>query len=104
MQKKTKENTYSITDPNISSEDLTDLRTAFSQADADKKVEIKVLFRWNDANIDTEDEVDVDGMNNFEDTQFRGETNPDAEEGDLNTILRYNVGVKFTQYIGQSGS
>ena len=29
----------------------------------DKKVEIRALFRWNDANKDTEDENEVDGMN-----------------------------------------
>lgn len=65
--------------------------------DSDKKVEIRALFRWNDENKDTVDENDAEGMNNFEDTDFVGEDNGE----DLNKLLKYNVKISFTQYVGE---
>lgn len=69
------------------------------ELDSDKKVEIRVLFRWNDANADTEDTTDAEGMNNLEDTQFAGEANGE----NIHKLLNYNVKVTFTQYIEISG-
>lgn len=75
----------------------------------DKKVEVRVLFRWNDENADTEDEADVAGMNNLEDTQYVGEENPpegsQQQGGGGNTtdgihkFLNYNIAITFTQYL-----
>lgn len=61
----------------------------------DKKVQVDVLFRWNDENADTEDAADVEGMNNLEDTQFVGEDNGE----NIHKLLNYNVAITFTQYI-----
>lgn len=75
-----------------------------NNTDTKKEVEIRVLFRWNDENADTEDEESVDGMNNFEDTQFLG-ADPGEENGDkLHKLLKYNISVTFIQYVGQSKS
>lgn len=49
---------------------------------------LRVYFRWNDS---TENQ-----MNNMADTQFRGETNPDANVA--NTLLKYQGTMKFKQY------
>ena len=63
------------------------------ELDADKKVEIRVLFRWNDENADT-----TTSMTNAEDTAFKGEINTDEERtDDLHQILKYNVEIKFIQ-------
>lgn len=63
------------------------------QLDADKKVEIRILFRWNDENADT-----ATSMTNAEDTAFKGETNTAEDRtDDLHQILKYNVEIKFTQ-------
>lgn len=63
-------------------------------SDTEKQKRILVLFRWNDANRDTEDENTEPGMNNYEDTQYAGT----AIEGDsLHTNLNYNVKIIFTQ-------
>lgn len=70
------------------------------ELDDDKKVEIRILFRWNDENKDTTDEDSVPGMNNNEDTAFEGETNTEEDRiDDLHQILKYNVEIKFVQVI-----
>lgn len=63
----------------------------------EKKRLIRVLFRWNDANADTTDAVDRDGMNNLEDTQFTGEENQAVGADGLHKVLNYNVKITFTQ-------
>ena len=68
-------------------------------SNGDKKREIRVLFRWNDANADTTDIAGASGMNNFEDTQFTGETNTAQDADGLHTVLNYKATMKFTQYI-----
>lgn len=68
-------------------------------SDGNKKREIRVLFRWNDENADTTDAAASAGMNNFEDTQFRGETNTAQDADGLHTVLNYKATMKFTQYI-----
>lgn len=65
------------------------------ETDAEKQKRILVLFRWNDENMDTTDAVDVEGMNNLEDTQFTGEENG----SDLHDLLKYNVKITFTQKV-----
>lgn len=64
--------------------------------DTDKIVELRPLFRWNDANKDTTDANEVAGMNNYEDTAFVGEENANDPARDL---LKYNVKVTFTQQL-----
>jgi len=66
----------------------------------EKKRRIRILFRWNDDNADTEDTADKTGMNNYEDTVFAGEVNTN----DLHELLKYNVKITFTQYLGNAGS
>lgn len=68
-------------------------------SNGEKKRNIRVLFRWNDANADTTDDTVVDGMNNYEDTQFRGETDTSENADGLHTVLNYRTTIKFTQYI-----
>lgn len=53
----------------------------------EKKEELKIYFKWND----DED----NNMNNIQDTQFRGEENNEGK----NTILRYSVNLRFSQYL-----
>ena len=65
----------------------------------DKKRNIRVLFRWNDANADTTDNAAAKGMNNYEDTQFRGETDTSENADGLHTVLNYRATIKFSQYI-----
>lgn len=68
------------------------------QMDDDKKVEIRVLFRWNDFNADTTDTAETAGMNNQEDTQFMG-----VENGEnIHKLLKYNVTITFKQYVEPS--
>lgn len=62
----------------------TDVNTA-----GEKVREIRILFRWNDGSGSI--------MNNYADTQFRGNTNSNTE--DLHTILNYRATLKFSQYI-----
>ena len=57
----------------------------------EKKREIRILFRWNDGTGST--------MNNYADTQFRGNNNSDAQ--DLHTTLNYRATLNFKQYINQ---
>lgn len=57
----------------------------------EKKREIRILFRWNDGAGST--------MNNYADTQFRGNNNSDAQ--DLHTTLKYRATLNFKQYINQ---
>ena len=66
------------------------------ESDTDKEMQIRILFRWNDANADTEDSTDTDGMNNAEDTQFVGTT---IEGDSVHTSLNYKVKITFTQKI-----
>lgn len=68
-------------------------------SDGEQKKNIKVLFRWNDENQDTTDATSELGMNNFEDTQFKGETNTAEDADGLHTVLNYRATMKFTQYI-----
>ena len=68
-------------------------------SNGDKKREIRVLFRWNDENADTTDSAAVAGMNNLEDTQFRGENDTSADADGLHTVLNYKATMKFSQYI-----
>lgn len=68
-------------------------------SNGDKKREIRVLFRWNDENADTADSASAAGMNNLEDTQFRGETDTSADADGLHTVLNYKATMKFSQYI-----
>ena len=68
-------------------------------SNGDKKRQIRILFRWNDENADTKDGVSEKGFNNFEDTQFRGETDTSESADGLHTVLNYKATVKFTQYI-----
>lgn len=70
-----------------------------ADSNGDKKREIRILFRWNDTNMDTTDGVEASGMNNFEDTQFTGETNMAEGADELHTVLNYKATMKFTQYI-----
>lgn len=70
--------------------------THTQELDEDKKVDVRVLFRWNDDNKDTTDTDAQEGMNNSEDTLFKGE----AIEGDsVHTNLNYNVKITFTQQL-----
>lgn len=55
----------------------------------DKKRKIRIWFRWNDE--------DENLMNNFADTQFRGDAT--GSTSDLHTTLKYKATMKFTQYI-----
>lgn len=57
----------------------------------EKKREIRILFRWNDEAGST--------MNNYADTQFRGNNNSNTQ--DLHTILNYRATLNFKQYINQ---
>ena len=68
-------------------------------SDGEQKKNIKVLFRWNDENQDTTDATSELGMNNFEDTQFKGETNTAEDADGLHTVLNYRATMKLTQYI-----
>jgi len=61
---------------------------------------IRILFRWNDANADTEDADSVDGMNNHEDTVFTGEENTAEDADGIHKVLNYKVRITFTQKIG----
>ena len=72
-------------------------------SNGEKKREIRVLFRWNDENKDTTDTAEASGMNNFEDTQFRGQTDTSESADGLHTILNYKATMKFTQYIAPAG-
>jgi len=65
----------------------------------ERKRVVRILFRWNDANADTEDDATADGMNNLEDTQYTGETNTAADADGLHKILKYKVTITFTQTI-----
>lgn len=56
---------------------------------------IRILFRWNDENTDTTDNNEADGMNNYEDTQYKGNT---IEGDSVHTNLNYKVKVTFKQY------
>ena len=78
---------------------LTQVIDPATDADSDKTRKIRILFRWNDDNADTTDAVDVAGMNNLEDTQFRGETNTATGADPLHTLLNYNVKITFTQQV-----
>ena len=68
-------------------------------SNGDKKRKIRVLFRWNDENADTADSASAEGMNNLEDTQFRGETDTSDDADGLHTVLNYKATMKFAQYI-----
>ena len=57
----------------------------------EKKREIRILFRWNDGTGST--------MNNYADTQFRGNNNSDTQN--LHTTLSYRATLNFKQYINQ---
>lgn len=72
-------------------------------SNGEKKRQIRVLFRWNDANADTTDNTSVPGFNNFEDTQFRGETDTSDDADGLHTTLKYKATMKFTQYTAPAG-
>lgn len=75
-----------------------DGNSVIQELDDDKKVEIRILFRWNDENKDTTDADENLGMNNSEDTAFEGEENTEDDRiDDLHQILKYNVEIKFTQ-------
>ena len=56
--------------------------------DTDNKVEVRVLFRWNDGTGST--------MSNAEDTAFAGEENT---EDSMRDLLKYKVKITFTQKI-----
>lgn len=58
-------------------------------SDTEKKLHLRILFRWNDTNKDTEDTDDKLGMNNNEDTQYV--YNHDE--------LNYKVKIIFTQQL-----
>lgn len=68
-------------------------------SNGEKKKNIRILFRWNDDNADTTDNVSASGMNNYEDTQYIGETNTAEDADGLHTILNYKATMKFTQHI-----
>ena len=68
-------------------------------ANGEKKRLIRVLFKWNDENADTEDADDETGMNNNEDTQFTGEENIAEGADGLHTVLNYKVKITFTQIV-----
>ena len=70
--------------------------TNTQELDTDKKVKVRVLFRWNDANKDTAQADNQPGMNNKEDTQYEGESNTNDPFHDL---LKYNVKITFTQQL-----
>ena len=75
---------------------LTQVIDPTTDTDEDKTKQIRILFRWNDDNKDTEDSNDVAGMNNYEDTQYTG----NAIEGDsVHTYFNYKVKVTFTQHV-----
>ena len=60
-------------------------------SNGERKKEIRILFRWNDGNGST--------MDNLADTQFRGESITNGDEENLHTTLKYKANLKFTQYI-----
>lgn len=83
-----------IEHPNNMSE-LTQLIDPNVNSDVNKTRTVRILFRWNDTNADTTDDIAEDGMNNFEDTQYRGNANGE----NLHTLLNYNVKITFTQQL-----
>lgn len=62
----------------------------------EKKLQYRVLFRWNDENKDTTESNDAKGMNNYEDTQYTGNI---IGENNVHTYFNYRVKVTFTQYL-----
>lgn len=68
---------------------LTQIIDPIDETDTDKKLQLRILFRWNDTNKDTEETDDKLGMNNSEDTQYI--RNHDK--------LNYKVKVTFTQQL-----
>lgn len=94
----TEEITYEKT---ITNEELKTEETKVTQEmNDDKKVEIRILFRWNDENVDTTDSAEIEGMNNQEDTQFKGSENGE----NIHKLLKYNVEITFKQYVEQNES
>ena len=91
-----------LSEPNKLSE-ITQILDPENEDDLDnngeKKRLIRVLFRWNDANADTEDADEEDGMNNKEDTQFTGEVNTAEGADGLHKVLNYKVTITFTQKV-----
>lgn len=76
--------------------EITQVINPIADTDGDKTRQLRVLFRWNDENADTEDVAGVEGMNNEEDTAFAGT----IIEGDtVHTNLNYKVTITFTQQV-----
>ena len=78
---------------------LTQVIDPTDATDTDKKKQLRILFRWNDANADTTDVNSVAGMNNFEDTQFTGENPAEDATDQLHKLLNYNVQIRFIQQL-----
>jgi len=75
---------------------LTQVVNPTADTDENKTLQLRILFRWNDENKDTTDADNVEGMNNYEDTQYAG----NAIEGDsIHTNLKYKVKITFTQQL-----
>lgn len=75
---------------------LTQIIDPTTDTDTNKTKQIRILFRWNDSNADTDETDDKAGMNNYEDTQYTG----NAIEGDsVHTYFNYKVKVTFTQQL-----
>lgn len=70
-----------------------------TDADENKTSRVRILFRWNDSNSDTEDEADEPGLNNQEDTEFTGVENTATGADGVHTVLKYNVKITFTQQV-----
>lgn len=82
--------------------EITQIMDPVSDVENDRELKrtIRVWFRWNDTNADTEDADEEDGMNNSEDTQFTGEENLAEGADGIHKVLNYMVKVTFTQKIG----
>lgn len=81
--------------------EITQIMDPVSDIENEKELKrtVRVYFRWNDANADTEETDEEDGMNNSEDTLFTGEENQAEGADGLHKVLNYKVKVTFTQKI-----
>lgn len=83
-----------ITPNNLS--ELSQIIDPTIETDTDKKMQLRILFRWNDSNMDTEDDEIAIGMNNYEDTMYAGNI---IEDDIYHTNLNYRVKITFTQNV-----
>ena len=78
--------------------ELTKIIDPTVETDVDKKLQYRILFRWNDSNRDTEAANEETGMNNYEDTQYAGTAIVDDL---VHTNLNYKIKITFTQELSE---